>query len=142
MRERVSGVARHRADAVLLDDGGEQFGAAPERGVPADLLPLAVDLDHRPPDPIRILMQGTERRPLGADVSTAPGVVAVAPDACDLAVGDLNLQAAHGLTQRAGMQVPAVFAGRGHRLGHVRSLLLAVDVTDCIAAGELTDLVS
>ena len=39
--QRVAGVAGHRTDAVLGDDRGQQFGAAPEGGVPADLLPRA-----------------------------------------------------------------------------------------------------
>ena len=106
MRERVADVARHRADAVLLDHRGQQFGAAAERLVPADLLPLPVDLDHRPPDAVGILVQRPQRRALRADVAAAPGVVAVAADAGDPPALDVNLQAAHGLTQWAGVEVP------------------------------------
>ena len=47
VRQRVAGVAGDRPDAVLGDHRRQQFGAAPERRVPADLLPLPVDLDHR-----------------------------------------------------------------------------------------------
>ena len=120
VRERVAGVARHRADAVLLDHRGQQFGAAAEGRVPADLLPLPVDLDHRAPDAVGVLVQRAERGALGADVPVAPGVVAVAADACDAAVLHVNLQAAHGLTQRTGIEVSAVLADAGQRFGESR----------------------
>ena len=49
---------------------------------------------------------------------------------------DLNLQAAHGLTQRAGVEVPAVFADRRHvqfEFRRHRGFLLAMlVVTHCI----------
>ncbi len=113
VRERVAGVARDRADAVLLDHRGEQLGAAAQRRVPADLLPLPVDLDHRAPDAVRVLVNRAEGGALGADVAAAPGVVAVAADACDAAVLDMNLQAAHGLTQRTRVEVSPVLADAG-----------------------------
>ena len=113
VRQRVAGVAGDRPDTVLGDHRRQQFGAAPERRVPADLLPLPVDLDHRGPDAVGIVVDGAQRRALGAQVPAAPDVVGVAPDTGDAAVGDLNLQAAHGLTQRTGVNVAAVLAGGG-----------------------------
>src|SRR5262245_56666398 len=113
MRQRVTRVAGDRADAVLLDHRRQQFGAAPEGGVPTDLLPLTVDLDHRPPDAVGVLVHRAERRALGADVPETPGVVLVAANARHPAVGDLNLQAAHGLTQWTGVEVSAVLADSG-----------------------------
>ncbi len=122
VRQRVAGVAGDGADAVLGDHRSQQFGATPERGVPADLLPLPVDLDHRRADPVGgVFVNGAQRRALRAQVPSAPDVVLVTADALDAAVGDLNLQAAHGLTQRAGVEVAAVLAdagqldGGGHR---------------------------
>ena len=124
MRERVSGVAGHRADAVLLDHRRQQFGAAPERRIPADLLPLPVDLDHRPADAVGVLVHGAEAGALRADVAATPGVVAVAADAGHAAVVDLNLQAAHGFAQRAGVEVAAVLADTRQQVrlsgGHIR----------------------
>src|SRR5262249_54223771 len=105
MRERVAGVTRHRADAVLLDHRGQQFGAAAEGRVPADLLPLPVDLDHRAADAVGVLVPRAEGGALGADVAAAPGVVVVTADAGDAAALDVNLQAAHGLAQRTGIEV-------------------------------------
>ena len=120
VRQRVAGVAGHRADAVLLDDGSEQFGAAAEGRVPADFPPLPVDLDHRAPDAVGVLVQGAERRALRADVPSTPGVVAVAADAGDPSALDLDLQSAHGFTQRTGIEVSAVLADTRHRLGRSR----------------------
>ncbi len=124
MRERVSGVAGHRADAVLLDHRGQQFGATPERRIPTDLLPLPVDLDHRLADPVGVLVHDAQTRALRADVAATPGVVAVAADAGHAAVGDLNLQAAHGFAQRAGVKVAAVLADTRQQVrlsgGHIR----------------------
>lgn len=74
----------------------EQFGAPPKRRVPADFPPLPVDLDHRPPDAVGILVQ-------------------VAPDAGHTL--GLNLQATHGFTQRTGVEVATVFADPGQRFG-------------------------
>jgi hypothetical protein len=114
VRERVAGVAGDRADAVFGDHRCQQLGAAPECGVPADLLPLAVHLDHRRPDAVGVFVDGAQRRALWAQVRAAPGVFTVAADAGDAAVFDLNLQAAHGFTQRAGVEVATVVAGGGH----------------------------
>ena len=116
VRERVSGVAGHRADAVLLDHRRQQFGATPERRVPADLLPLPVDLDHRVADAVGVLVHRAQTRALRADVSATPGVVAVAADAGHASAVDLNLQAAHGFAQRAGVQVAAVLADTGEQV--------------------------
>jgi hypothetical protein len=57
VRERVAGVARDRADPVLLDHRGQQLGAAAEGRSPADLLPLPVDLDHRAPNAVGVVVQ-------------------------------------------------------------------------------------
>jgi hypothetical protein len=127
VRQRIARVAGDRADAVFGDHRCEQLGAAPECGVPADLPPLAVHLDHRRPDAVGVFVDGAQRRALGAQVPPAPGVVAVAADAGDAAVGDLNLQAAHGFTQRTGVKVATVPAGGGQRLGVFGGHRLTVD---------------
>ncbi|GFG79222.1 hypothetical protein MPRG_24980 [Mycobacterium paragordonae] len=64
-------------------------------------------------------MQNSEGGALGTDVPVAPDVVAIAANAGDSAVLDLNHQAAHGFTQRAGMQVAAVY-GAGHSITVLR----------------------
>ncbi len=117
MRQRVAGVAGNRADAVLLDDRRQQLGAASEGGIPADLLPLPVDLDHRASDAVGVLVYGPEGGALRADVAAAPRVITVASDARDSTFFDMNLQAAHGLTQWTGVEVPSVLADASQRFG-------------------------
>ena len=56
-------------------------------------------------------MNGAQGNPLGAQVPAAPDVIGVAPYCGDPAVSDLNLQAAHGFTQRTGVEVAAVLTG-------------------------------
>ena len=111
MRQRVSGVGGDRADPVFGDHRRQQFGAASERRVPADLLPLPIHFDHRRADPVRVFVDGTQGHTLGAQVAAAPDVIGVSPDARYAAISDLNLQAAHGFTQGTGVEVAAVLTG-------------------------------
>jgi hypothetical protein len=67
-------------------------------------------------------------------VAVAPRVIAVATDARDSAILDVNLQPAHGLTQRAGVEMPPVFADARQRFGDPgrHRGLLDYRVPDCL----------
>jgi hypothetical protein len=104
--QRVADVGGDGADAVLLDHRQEQLGAAVERLVPAHLGERAVvPAHHRLAQPVGIVVQVAERRPLGAEVPLGPHVVTVGADQLDPLAAHVDLQPAHRLAQRAGAQV-------------------------------------
>jgi len=72
---------------------------------------LAVLRADRRADPVWVVVNNAQGNPLGAQVPAAPDVIGVAPYCGDAAVSDLNLQAAHGFTQRTGVEVAAGRAG-------------------------------
>ena len=102
---RVAHVGVHRRDAVLGHDAVEQLLAAGEGLVPRDLAPLVAVAHHRRPQAVGVVVELAERRALGAEVALAPHVGAVAADAHDALALGLDLEAAHGLAQRAGSKV-------------------------------------
>ena len=113
-----------------------------------DLLPLAVDLDHRPPDPIRIVVQGAERRALGADVprlqvsSRLPRMLATLPS--ETSISKPHMASHSGQVYRCLPSSPVAATG----LSHPRSwpLLSCRDMTFTGRIsrkhGMLTDLVA
>jgi hypothetical protein len=114
------GVAEVDPDGVApvdLDERQEPLLDLGERLVPADLDERAVPLDQRPPEPVGVLLELAEGRPLGADEPVTEHVVAVAADARDslgaVAADEADLQATAGLAERAGAE-----RGAGLGVGH------------------------
>ncbi len=99
---RVADVGGHRLDAVPLADAEQELLAPGERVVPRDLAPLVALADHRLADAVGVLVEVAEGRALGAQEALAPDVVAVGTDEGHALVLDVELEAAHGLAERAG----------------------------------------
>ena len=102
---RVADVGGERPGAGSVAHPVEQLLAAPERGVPAHRGPPLAVTDHGLAQPVRVVVQMPERGALRAQEAVAPHVVAVGADATHLVAFHLDLEAAHGLTERTGAVV-------------------------------------
>ena len=84
VRRRVAEVHGECVAPVPLDHAAEAVLDGRPRLVPRHFDVHAVALDERSPQPIRILVELTQRRTLRADEALREHVVAVAADPCDL----------------------------------------------------------
>ena len=112
VRVGVPDVRRDRAAAVRVDDGPQPLVDDGERLGPTDLaMAAALAVAHeRATQPVGVVHELAERGALRADVAAAEDVLAIAPDARDDAVLDVQLETAGGLAQRADVER----RGRGH----------------------------
>ncbi len=104
VRVRVSHVDADRGAAVLPQHRGQALVDRGERLLPGRLGQHAVPTHQRRGQPVRIVVQLSEARPLGADVTGAEHVVLVAPGADHPAVLDGQGQTAGRLTEGADTQ--------------------------------------
>src|SRR5262245_9941201 len=113
VRSRVPDVGGYGLLSVRREYAAEEFRAARERLVPADLAPALPFAHHRHADAVRIVMERAEGRPLGAHVAAAPHVVRIGPNGGDAVAGGVDREAAHGLAERAGAKVRPCLHGHG-----------------------------
>jgi hypothetical protein len=99
---RVAEVDRHAVGAVLVDDRAQPGLDLRERLVPRGRLQRAVTTDAGGGEPVRIVLELTDRGALGTEVALAEHVLVVAADRDDPVVLELDQQAARGLAERAG----------------------------------------
>jgi hypothetical protein len=113
VRGRVADVDRDGIDAVSLDHRVQAALHLGERLVPGDLVEGVAAPDERGAQAVGVVVQLAERGALRADVALAPHIVLVRADLCDAAVLHGDLEAAHRLTERAGVDVDSI-AGLAH----------------------------
>jgi len=113
----VAEVHGHRVAPVLLEDRQQPAFDLGEGLLPRGRVPLAVALHEGGPEPVGILVQLLEGRPLRADEAGAEDVGAVAADALDGLVDQGDLQATARLAEGAGA-VRGAGGGREVSLRH------------------------
>lgn len=75
VRGLIAVVHAQRVLTVLRPDSSQAIAGQVERLAPAHLDELAITLDQRPPEPVRIVVQVGQRGRLWADVAPRDGVV-------------------------------------------------------------------
>jgi hypothetical protein len=99
---RVAEVERDGVAAVGLLDRGQPAGHLGEGVLPRRLDQLSSPAHQRPPQPIGVGFQLTDRRALRAEVAPAQDVGGIAFDTHDAVAVERELEAAGGLAQGAG----------------------------------------
>ena len=103
----IAAVDGHGIGAVLNPHGAQSRCRDREGLLPVYFAPAAAFAEQRAAQPVGVFLQIGKRGGLGADVTVAQGVVAVAADVRHAAVLDAYLEAADRLAQVAGAVVRA-----------------------------------
>lgn len=109
----VAAVEGKSVRPVALAHALHELLDALERRGPGGLAPLPAVADHRPAQPIRVVVHVTQHRALGADVPAAEGVVGIGADRDHPLAVVADADAAHALAQRAGTAVHGGSGGGG-----------------------------
>jgi hypothetical protein len=113
VRGRVADVDRDCIDAVRLDHPVQAALHLGERFVPGHLVEGVAASDERCAQAVGVVVELAECGALRADVAPAPHIVLVRADLRDASVLHGDLEAAHRLAERAGVDVDSV-AGLAH----------------------------